>query len=53
MMSIFDSAESDDSGRNGKLPWTPDRKEAELESFCDLWHGGFFVADPAEKLAPF
>jgi SAM-dependent methyltransferase len=34
-------------------PWTPDRKEAELESFRDLWHGGFFVADPAEKLAPF
>jgi SAM-dependent methyltransferase len=27
--------------------------EAELESFRDLWHGGFFLADPAEKLAPF
>jgi SAM-dependent methyltransferase len=26
--------------------------EAELESFRDLWHGGFFAANPAEKLAP-
>jgi hypothetical protein len=29
------------------------KQTAELESFRDLWHGGFFVADPTEKLAPF
>jgi hypothetical protein len=52
-VSEFERAERDDSGQNGKRPWTPDRRRAELESFRDLWHGGFFVANPAGKLAPF
>ena len=30
-----------------------DRLNAELESFRGLWPGGFFVADPAETLAPY
>lgn len=30
-----------------------ERLRAELESFRDLWPGGFFVADPAQTLAPF
>lgn len=29
------------------------RLQAELESFRDLWRGGFFVADPSQTLAPF
>ena len=31
----------------------PERLRAELESFRGLWRGGFFVADPAQKLAPY
>jgi hypothetical protein len=29
------------------------RLQAELESFRDLWHGGYFVADPGQTLAPY
>jgi SAM-dependent methyltransferase len=27
--------------------------QAELESFRDIWHGGYFVADPEQTLAPY
>jgi SAM-dependent methyltransferase len=31
----------------------PDKLQAELASFRGLWRGGFFVADPAQTLAPY
>jgi SAM-dependent methyltransferase len=30
-----------------------DRLQAELQSFRGLWRGGFFTADPSQRLAPF